>query len=400
MRTSDITDEEIIRAGEELELDPSIRVSGWQISKLIARGGNTARMERIWQAHLAGRGQPAPQIMGEEPAEDEGLGALVTNVSDMARAFVNADRARRDNRHAEQMKVTVAAKDALLGRSEAERTELEKLLGERDDRIEQFKEEVDSLEVEVKRLSDAVSQKDADAAERDHELARNEQRLVSLAAELASAKERENALRVQLEARDAEKAALAAEVRAHAARADHAQAGLAAAARELADLQATKADLEAVADDLEQRFRDAVRRGDEAEARVDRATDDLAKTRRLNEAWAKRKKPLAPKPRANDWARGIRIDVSRIRSPWRASTADKGKVVSIRARPEPGMRGQWRVDGQQEGERIDTPATVIQPRGERAQGPPMGGAREGAAGFRSRAGVRLRSPHGPPKASP
>lgn len=53
------TEEEIIEAGEALELEMGTDVSGWQIHQKMGGHGRPSRVEQVWQSHLEARAATA-----------------------------------------------------------------------------------------------------------------------------------------------------------------------------------------------------------------------------------------------------------------------------------------------------------------------------------------------------
>jgi len=273
-----ITEEQIIAAGEQLERDqPRLRISGWQIAKLIDEGGNTNRMQKVWEDHLAARGAPTVMPAVDETV-DEGLAMLLRDVSRQTEAYVRADRAAREKKHADTLRVLICEKDDQLARAQADRAQVEQMLGDRDDERDHLQGRLDERDVQIETLRLAVAGLENDLAGSAEVLALLQQRHVTIEAEAASAHEREAALRAQLEARKAETAAVLAEARAHAARADHAETRVASLMRDINDIRTALEAIEVIAREREQDAAAAKQRADASEARaaaLEQQVDDL-----------------------------------------------------------------------------------------------------------------------------
>lgn len=263
-----ITEEQIIAAGEQLEREkPRLRISGWQISKLIDEGGNTNRMQEIWDKHVAARGVPTAMPAVDESV-DEKLAVLLRDVSQQTEAYVRADRAAREKKHADTLRVLICEKDDQLSREQADRAQVEQMLGDRDDDLDQLQERLDRRDAQIEMLTPALARLENDLAERAEALAQAQQRLLVSGVETASAHEREAALRAQLEARKAETAAVTAEARAHAARADHAESRVASLMRDINNIKNAQEAIEVIARQREQDAVAAKQRADVSEARA------------------------------------------------------------------------------------------------------------------------------------
>lgn len=302
-----ITEEQIIAAGEQLEREqPRLRISGWQISKLIDEGGNTNRMQEIWDKHIAARGAPTVMPAVDETV-DEGLAALLRDVSRQTEAYVRTDRAAREKKQADTMRVLICEKDDQLAREQADRAQVEQMLGDRDDERDHLQDRLDERDARIETLKLAMARLENDLAERAEALALVQQRLAISEVETASAQEREAALRAQLEARKAETAAVTAEARAHAARADHAETRVASLTREIHDFEAVEEALEDAAHDCEQREEIQRQRADASDARAAALEQQVADLTARADAAAEAEELVLQQPKAQKKAVRVRM---------------------------------------------------------------------------------------------
>ncbi|CRN65372.1 chromosome segregation protein SMC [Pseudomonas aeruginosa] len=182
MRPTEFTDEQIIKAGLEIE-SQGRRVSGFAIRKLLG-GGTQSRFKAVWEAYKAKGAVETPVDNRDLPVEIEDLlgqlgGTLIEHLQSLALNINNQAHRISERRVAE-----------VLQRSAAERTQHAEEIQEASDALDDLDKEVESLKAQLKDWQQRAEVAQEASTRLSADLAASTERQRSLTAELAETKPR------------------------------------------------------------------------------------------------------------------------------------------------------------------------------------------------------------------
>lgn len=157
MRPAEYGDDEIIKAGEELQAEGR-NVTGFALRQKVG-GGNPTRLKAIWEAHVAGSSPAEVEPVAELPNEvAEALKELVSGLSDqITRLAVDLnDKAVK----ASERRVSEVVKAASLERetSEREMADATATVNDLEEKLDEAQQEIGDLTATVEDTRAALSE--------------------------------------------------------------------------------------------------------------------------------------------------------------------------------------------------------------------------------------------------
>lgn len=182
MRPTEFTDEQIIKAGQEVE-SQGRRVSGFAIRKQLG-GGTQSRFKAVWEAYKAKDAVETPVENRDLPVEIENL------LGQLGQTLIEQLRSLALNINNQAHRISERRVAEVLQRSAAERTQHAEEIQEASDAVDDLDKEVEALKEQVKEWQQRAEVAQETSTRLNAELAASTERQRSMTAELAEVKPR------------------------------------------------------------------------------------------------------------------------------------------------------------------------------------------------------------------